>query len=284
MAKFNLLKGRKHTLNLDGRLLVLNSPIVMGIINLTPDSFFDGGTLESEKDLLDRVERQLSEGATILDVGAYSSRPGAKDISEKDELERLIPKLKAVLKAFPEVILSVDTFRSTVGRQALDQGALMINDISGGEIDPVLPKVAAEFRVPYVSMHMKGTPQNMQNDLEEVEIMPKLLKHFALKLKELHDLGLNDVIIDPGFGFGKTLDQNYEILSKFETLTNFGAPVLAGISRKSMISKVLETKPSQALNGTTALHMSLLERGATILRVHDVKEAVETVKLFEKLS
>ncbi|MFT4526562.1 MAG: dihydropteroate synthase [Granulosicoccus sp.] len=284
MAKFNLLKGRNHTLNLAGRLLVLNNPIVMGIINLTPDSFFDGGTLETEKDLLNRVEKQLTDGAIILDLGAYSSRPNAKDISEEEELARLIPNLKAVLSAFPDAITSVDTFRSNVGRQALDNGALLINDISGGELDSELPKVAAEFRVPYICMHMKGTPQNMQNNLEETEIMPDLLKHFSFKLKELNSLGLNDVIIDPGFGFGKTLDQNYEILSKFETLANFGAPVLAGISRKSMINRVLDTKPDQALNGTTALHMSLLDRGANILRVHDVKEAVETVKLFGKIT
>lgn len=284
MAKFNLLKGRNHTLNLAGRLLVLNSPIVMGIINLTPDSFHDGGTIATDRDLLDRVEKQLTDGATILDLGAYSSRPGAKHISEEKELERLIPKLEAVVKAFPEAVVSIDTFRSSVGRSALNSGALMINDISGGELDPELPKVGAEFRVPYICMHMKGIPQNMQNDLEEGEIMPKLLKRFSIKLKKLHNLGLNDVIIDPGFGFGKTLDQNYEILSKFETLTNFGSPVLAGISRKSMINKVLGTKPDQALNGTTALHMSLLERGASILRVHDVKEAHETIKLFEKLN
>ena len=283
MAKFNLLKGRNHTLNLAGRLLVLNNPIVMGIVNLTPDSFFDGGTLKTEKDLLIRVEKQLLDGAKILDLGAYSSRPGAKNISEEEELARLIPNLKAVLAAFPGAIVSIDTFRSGIGRQALDSGALLINDISGGELDPELPKVAAEFRVPYICMHMKGTPQTMQKDLEKTEIMPDLLKHFSFKLKELHDLGLNDVIIDPGFGFGKTLNQNFEIASKFETLTNFGTAVLAGISRKSMINKVLDTKPDQALNGTTALHMSLLERGANILRVHDVKEAVETVKLFEKI-
>lgn len=283
MAKFNLLKGRNHTLNLAGRLLVLNNPIVMGIINLTPDSFFDGGTLTTEKDLLSRVEKQLSDGVTILDLGAYSSRPGARDISAEEEVARLVPNLKAVLTAFPKAIVSVDTFRSTVGRQALEAGALLINDISGGELDPELPKVAAEFRVPYICMHMNGTPQNMQDDLQENEIMPNLLKHFSFKLDVMRNLGLNDVIIDPGFGFGKTLDQNYEILSKFETLINFGAPVLAGISRKSMINRVLESKPDQALNGTTALHMSLLERGASILRVHDVKEAVETVKLFEKI-
>jgi dihydropteroate synthase len=284
MVKFNILKGRNHTLNLAGKLLVLNNPIVMGIINLTPDSFFDGGTLKTEKDLLSRAEKQLTDGATILDLGAYSSRPGAQDISETEELERLIPNLTAILKAFPEAIISVDTFRPNVGRTALDNGALLINDISGGDLDSELPKIAAKFRVPYICMHMKGTPQNMQKDLEEIEIMPNLLKHFSFKLKELQGLGLNDVIIDPGFGFGKTLNQNYEILSKFETLTNLGALVLAGISRKSMINKVLDIKPNQALNGTTALHMSLLERGTNILRVHDVKEAVQTIKLFDKLN
>jgi dihydropteroate synthase len=284
MVKFNILKGRNHTLNLAGKLLVLNNPIVMGIINLTPDSFFDGGTLKTEKDLLSRAEKQLTDGATILDLGAYSSRPGAKDISETEELERLIPNLTAVLKAFPEAIISVDTFRPNVGRTALDNGALLINDISGGDLDSELPKIAAKFRVPYICMHMKGTPQNMQKNLEEIEIMPNLLKHFSFKLKELRGLGLNDVILDPGFGFGKTLNQNYEILSKFETLTNLSAIVLAGISRKSMINKVLDITANQALNGTTALHMSLLERGTNILRVHDVKEAMQTIKLFNKLN
>ncbi len=283
MAKFNLLKGSEHTLNLAGKLVVLNNPVAMGIINLTPDSFYDGGRSTTEKDLLSLVEKQLVDGATIVDLGAYSSRPGAIDISEEEELNRLIPNLKSVLMAFPEAIVSVDTFRSEVGRAALDNGALMINDISGGELDPELPKIAAHFHVPYISMHMIGTPQTMQNDLEEKEIMPDLLKHFSFKLKGLRELGLHDVIIDPGFGFGKTLDQNYEIVSKFESLLQFDAPVLAGISRKSMINKVLGTKPDQALNGTTALHMSLLERGAKILRVHDVREAMETIQLFEKL-
>ena len=284
MSKFNLLKGRNHTVNLAGQLLLLNSPIVMGIVNLTPDSFYDGGTLETEKDLLNLVDKHLSEGASILDLGAYSSRPGAEDIPESVELQRLIPNLKAVLRAFPKSIVSVDTFRSKVGRAALENGALMINDISGGELDSNLPKVTAEFRVPYVCMHMKDRPRNMQNNLKETVIMPQLLKHFSFKLKELRDLGQHDVIVDPGFGFGKTLDQNYEILSELETLTNLNAPILAGISRKSMINRVLDTKPKQALNGTTALHMSLLERGVNILRVHDVKEAVETIKLFNKLN
>ena len=279
MAKFSVLAGTDHTLNLAGRLLVLNEPIVMGIINVTPDSFYDGGTLKSDADLLSRVEQQLAEGATILDIGAYSSRPGAEDISEEEEIKRLVPAVRSVLDSFPDAIISVDTFRSIVAKAALDSGALMINDISGGELDPELSKVATEFGVPYVCMHMKGNPQNMQTNLNEEKIMPSLLKYFSFKMNALKALGLNDVILDPGFGFGKTVGQNYEIVAEFQTLSQFGMPVLAGISRKSMINKILGSKPSEALNGTTALHMSLLERGANILRVHDVKEALETIKL-----
>ena len=282
MAKFSVLGGTDHTLNLAGRVLVLNEPIVMGIINVTPDSFYDGGTLKSDVDLLNRVEQQLAEGATIIDVGAYSSRPGADDISEEEEMNRLVPAVHSILNSIPDAIISVDTFRSNVAKAALDSGALLVNDISGGELDPELPKVAADYRVPYVCMHMKGDPQTMQTNLNEEKIMPSLLKYFSFKMNALKMLGLKDVILDPGFGFGKTLEQNYEIVAEFQTLRQLGMPILAGISRKSMINKVLKSKPSEALNGTTALHMSLLERGANILRVHDVKEATEVIKLFKK--
>jgi dihydropteroate synthase len=277
-GKFSLL-ARKKTLNCRGRLLVINCPLVMGIINLTPDSFHDGGKFNNPTDALKRAEKLLIEGATILDLGAYSSRPNAEHISEQEEKERLLPILKAIRTEFPEAFISIDTFRSSIANVALDVGADMINDISGGNLDAQLPKIAVAHNVPYVCMHMLGTPQTMQHQAVDGQIMPEILRFFSYKIAALTADGLHDIILDPGFGFGKTLDQNYELARHLSELGVFNQPILVGVSRKSMINKVLDTVPETALNGTTALHARLLAFGADILRVHEVKEAVEAVKI-----
>ncbi len=269
-----------RTLNCRGRLLTFRKPLVMGVINLTPDSFHDGGKLGSTDAAVDHAGAMLADGAAILDLGAYSSRPGATDISPEEERDRLIPPLVAIRAAFPEAFISVDTFRSDVANAALACGADMINDISSGALDGELPRVAAAANVPYIAMHMRGTPQTMQQNLAEGSILAEMLGSFGKKIPELRQLGLKDVILDPGFGFGKTLAQNYELARNLEAFAVFGCPVVAGISRKSMVNKVIGSTPATALNGTTALHALLLRNGADILRVHDVKEAVETLKIF----
>ncbi len=258
-------------------------PIVMGIINLTPDSFHDGGDYNSTSQSVQRATHLLVEGAAILDIGAASSRPGAKEVTAEEELRRLTPSLCEIRKQFPDSIISVDTYRSEVAQQVLEIGADMINDISGGNLDSELPNICAELSAPYICMHMIGQPKNMQKDLKEGPITGDVLKFFDSKLTSFKEKGLNDVIIDPGFGFGKTVAQNFELARNLESFKMLEAPILVGVSRKSMINKTLETKPPEALNGTTALHMALLERGADILRVHDAKEAVETVKLYEAI-
>jgi dihydropteroate synthase len=269
-----------RTLNCRGRLLVWDRPLVMGIINLTPDSFHDGGTLGSTDAAVDRAGTMLEQGASILDIGAYSSRPGATDISPDEECERLLPPLEAIRSAFPEAFLSVDTFRSDVASAALECGAGIINDISGGMLDAELPRVAAKANAPYIAMNMRGTPQTMQQDLAEGSILGDMLRFFGEKIPGLRKQGLRDIIIDPGFGFGKTLAQNYELAGNLGAFKIFGCPILVGVSRKSMVNKVLGTGPATALNGTTALHALLLGNGADILRVHDVREAVEAVEVF----
>jgi len=247
----------------------------MGIINLTPDSFYDGGTLNSLSDLLKRAEKHLTEGATFLDLGAYSSRPGAENISANEELKRLLGPVNTVRKEFPGAFISIDTFRSEVALAALDSGADLINDISGGNFDPELPKVAAHNNAPYICMHMRGNPQNMQKNLTEEKVMPDLLKFFSFRIKELQNLGIKDVIIDPGFGFGKTLVQNYEIVDHLADLEIFRCPILIGVSHKSMIRTKYGESPENTLRGTIEVHRELLKNGAGILRVHDVNEAVE---------
>jgi dihydropteroate synthase len=269
-----------RTLNCRGRLLTFRKPLVMGVINLTPDSFHDGGKLGSTDAAVDHAGAMLADGAAILDLGAYSSRPGATDISPEEERDRLLPPLVAIRAAFPEAFISVDTFRSDVANAALECGADMINDISSGALDVELPRVAAAANVPYIAMHMRGTPQTMQQNLAEGSILAEMLGSFGRKIPELRQLGLKDVILDPGFGFGKTLAQNYELARNLEAFAVFGCPVVAGISRKSMVNKVIGSTPATALNGTTALHALLLRNGADILRVHDVREAVEAVKIF----
>ncbi|NAS32494.1 dihydropteroate synthase [Flavobacteriaceae bacterium R38] len=271
------------SINCKGKLIDLTSPKVMGILNITPDSFYDGGSYKNEKDILEKVEKMLLEEATFIDIGAYSSRPGADHVSLEDELQRILPVIELVLKHFPDTLISVDTFRNEVASQCIATGAALINDISAGTLDEKMMLTVAKLQIPYIMMHMQGTPQNMQKQPEYTDINKELLFYFSKKIAEARALGINDLIIDPGFGFGKTLEHNYEILKKLELFHNLELPLLIGLSRKSMIYKLLDTTPDNALNGTTSLHTIALSKGAHILRVHDVKEAVECVKLLNQL-
>lgn len=271
------------TIDCKGNLIDLSTPKVMGILNCTPDSFFDGGKYKSESDILHQVEKMLDEGATFIDIGAYSSKPGADFVSEEEELQRLLPIIDLVLKHFPETLLSVDTFRSNVAHNAIENGAVMINDISAGMLDEDMLETVAKLQVPYVMMHMKGNPQTMQSMTNYEDVVKEMMYYFSERINKARSFGLNDVIIDPGFGFAKTLEQNYEILQKLDYFNNLELPMLVGISRKSMIYKILENSPQEALNGTTVLNTIALQKGAKILRVHDVKEAMECVALVEML-
>ena len=274
---------KKTTISCGGKLLDLSNPVVMGIINVTPDSFYVGNRFSSTGRVVRRVAKMLDDGARIVDVGAYSSRPGAKDISAQEELKRLTPALAAIRKKFPDAILSVDTFRAEVARRAVaDFGVAMINDISGGELDPAMFETVAELNVPYILMHMKGNPLTMQNNPTYDNLEHELILYFSEKLKALKGLGVKDVILDPGFGFAKSLDHNFELLARLNDFRVFDLPILVGFSRKSMIYKLLNIRPEDALNGTTVLNTIALLKGASILRVHDVREAVETVRLLEK--
>ncbi|MBZ0327547.1 MAG: dihydropteroate synthase [Altibacter sp.] len=255
----------------------------MGIINVTPDSFYDGGKTRSEKAILMQAETMLAEGATFLDVGGYSSRPGAVAISEDEELQRVLPAIEAILQYFPNALISVDSFRSTVAKKAVEAGAVMVNDISGGTLDAKMLATVSELNVPYIVMHMRGTPQNMTQLTDYKDSSKELLFYFSEKVAEVRKLGLNDVIVDPGFGFAKTRSQNFELLNNLELFKMLEVPYLVGISRKSMIYKTLETSVENALNGTTVLHSVALLKGAAILRVHDVREAVECITLLENL-
>lgn len=268
------------TLNLSGRLLDLSEPKVMGILNVTPDSFYKESRTNTEKDVLAKAEKMLAEGATLLDIGGYSSRPGADDISEAVETQRVREAIKSICKEFPQAILSIDTFRSIVAEVAIDEGASMINDISGGSLDKKMFEVVARLRVPYVVMHMQGTPQTMSTLTKYNNIVKDVLDYFHQKVNALHMLGVKDILLDPGFGFAKTIEQNFVLLDHLSHFKLLGKPLLIGLSRKSMIWKTLSTSAEEAQNGTTALNMIALQKGAGIVRVHDVKEAVETVKLF----
>lgn len=267
------------TINCKGKLIDLSIPRVMGIINLTPDSFYDGGKNSDEKKILIRVEKMLNEGATFIDLGGYSSRPGADNISEKEEETRVLPALESILKHFPEALISVDTFRSALASKAINLGACMINDISAGNLDKNMFNTIAALQVPYVAMHMPGTPETMQKMTQYEDLITDLVYFFSKKINDLRELHINDVIIDVGFGFGKTLEQNYTLLRKLEVFHMLGVPILTGISRKSMVYKVIKTSAEQALNGTTAANTIALLKGSNILRVHDVKEAVETIQI-----
>ena len=255
----------------------------MGILNITPDSFYSGSRTTTEKEILEKVETMLTEGATFLDLGAYSSRPGADDIPVEEELKRMLPAIELVLKEFPEVILSIDTFRAQVAQKSIQAGAAMINDISAGKLDEKMLPVIAQFQVPYIMMHMKGTPQTMKDLNQYEDLTSEVLFYFSERIEEARKLGINDIIIDPGFGFAKNIQQNYELLDKLDLFKNLDLPVLAGISRKSMIWKKLDISASEALNGTTVLNTTALLKGANILRVHDVKEAMECIKLTGEL-
>lgn len=271
------------TINCLGKLISLDRPRVMGILNLTPDSFYDGGKYNSEPAILRRVEQMLEEGATFIDIGAYSSRPGAEHVSLEEERSRLLPVLESIVREFDDVNLSVDTFRSAIARESVEAGASMINDISGGSLDPDMFDTISRLQVPYVLMHMRGTPQNMQKQTEYENLVKDIIYYFSEKVYELRKLGVNDIILDPGYGFSKTLDQNYELLGRSELLNMLDLPVLTGISRKSMLYQVLKTGPEEALVGTVAAHSIALIKGSSILRVHDVKEAVQTIEILERI-
>lgn len=270
-------------INCKGQLIDLSIPKVMGILNVTPNSFFDGGKYKNEEEIISQVDKMLSEGATFIDIGAYSSKPSAEFVTESDEIERIVPVIELILKHFPHALLSIDTFRAKVAKASLESGAAIINDIAAGELDDKMFDVIAAYNVPYIMMHMRGNPQTMQSLTQYDDIVKEMLFYFSKKVKKARGLGINDLILDPGFGFAKTTDQNYEVLQKMELFNVLELPVLAGVSRKSMIYKTLGNSAQEALNGTTVLNTIALTKGAKILRVHDVKEAVECVTLFEKM-
>ena len=272
------------TINCKGQLIDLSTPKIMGILNVTPDSFFDGGNYNDDQSILKQVDKMLKEGATFIDVGAYSSRPGAKHISEVEELKRILPIVKLLTKNFSHIILSVDTFRSRVAEKCIQAGAAIINDISGGNADSNMFATAVKLQVPYIMMHMQATPQDMQDNPCYTDITKELLSDFAVKSAELKKLGLNDLIIDLGFGFGKTIEHNYKLLSDLHLFHQLNCAILTGISRKSMLYKPLEIDPQNALNATTFANTIAIQKGSQILRVHDVKEANEIIKLNALLS
>ena len=272
------------TINCKGQLIDLASPKVMGILNVTPNSFFDGGKYKTESVILSQVGKMLTDGATFIDVGAYSSKPSAEFVSEKEELNRIVPVVNLILEKFPDSLISIDTFRSEVAKVCLENGAAIINDISAGNLDDKMLETIAKYNVPYIMMHMRGTPQTMQTMTNYDNIVKEMLFYFSQRIAEARSLGINDLIIDPGFGFAKTLEQNYEVLQKLELFEMLELPLLVGFSRKSMIYKTLNSNAQEALTGTSVLNTIALTKGAKILRVHDVKEAMECVTLFNKLN
>ncbi|WP_321289880.1 dihydropteroate synthase [uncultured Sunxiuqinia sp.] len=275
---------RKHTINVNGQLIDLSNPVVMGILNVSPDSFFDGGKYVIEDAILQRAEQMLEEGVSIIDIGAVSSRPGADAISTKEELTRLLPAVTAIRKRFPEAPISIDTFRSWVALRVIDEcGDCIINDISGGDFDEHMFDTVGKLGMPFILMHMKGTPQTMQDDPQYDDIIKDISKYFSEKVRKLTKAGVKDVILDPGFGFGKTLENNYDLLNRLDSFKVFQLPVMVGMSRKSMIQKLLGVDAEQSLGGTITANTMALLGGADILRVHDVKDAVESVKIFTKL-
>jgi dihydropteroate synthase len=274
----------KNSINCSGKLISLAEPKVMGILNITPDSFFESSRIGSADNLLAQAEKMIVNGASFLDIGGQSTRPGATLISVEEELERVIPAISLLNNHFPEVILSIDTFYASVAMEAVAAGAKMVNDISAGDIDEEMFPLIGNLCVPYIMMHKKGMPINMQDNPVYADIVLEIVDYFAAKIEKLRALGVADIILDPGFGFGKTLENNYQLLQNLDRFKLFELPLLAGVSRKSMVQKVLNVSALESLNGTTALHMIALERGAKILRVHDVKEAVECVKLFQSLA
>jgi dihydropteroate synthase len=274
---------KKRLIRIKGNYWDFSIPRVMGILNLTPDSFYDGGKYLDSDSMMKQVERMIGEGADLIDVGSYSSKPGAEPVTAAEELRRLLPALELIRKKYPDIILSVDTSRAEVARKVIaDFTVDIINDISAGTADPQMADTIADLQVPYIMMHMKGTPQNMQKLTDYKDLVREVIAFLGSQTEFFKQKGVNDIIIDPGFGFSKTLDQNYQLLSHLDTFKMLEYPLLVGISRKSMIYKFLEITPDEALNGTIALHMLALERGANMLRVHDVKEAKQAVNLFIK--
>jgi dihydropteroate synthase len=282
MAKDTFL-NRKTTLNVNGRIVDLSSPSVMGILNLTDDSFYSNSRISSLELALQRAETIINEGGKFIDIGAYSSRPGAIDVTEQQEIDRIVPVVESIIKSYPDVLISIDTFRAKVARYAIEAGAHIINDIAAGNMDEAMFQTVADLKVPYIMMHMRGTPQTMQQHTDYNHLMLNMISYFSVKVNELKNLGVNDIILDPGFGFAKTLEQNYEVLKHMSDLDILELPVLAGLSRKSMIYKFLGSGPEQALNGTTSLNTIALLKGANILRVHDVKAALECIALVTKM-
>ncbi len=274
---------QKYTLQIKGRLISLEKPKIMGILNLTPDSFYVGSRVNTSEAILSKAREMIGAGADFLDLGGYSSRPNAVDISVQEEIDRVIPAIEVIRKEYPDIVLSIDTFRSKVAKEAILAGADMVNDISAGSLDEEMLELVASLKVPYIAMHMKGNPQTMQSLSHYSDILEEILYYFAEKVDLFRKLGIKDVIVDPGFGFAKTIEQNFFLLKNLGSFEVFGLPLLAGLSRKSMIYKTLQITAPEALNGTTALNMFALMQGANLLRVHDVKEAKETIKLFEQL-
>lgn len=272
------------TLQSKGRLLDLSQPIVMGILNATPDSFYTKGRDSQPEGILKQAGKMLNEGATILDLGGATTKPGATLIAPEEELKRIIPALEQLLKHFPDAWISIDTYNAQVAREAVDTGASIINDVSSGRFDNTMIETVASLKVPYIAMHMQGTPETMQQNPQYGDVITEVRSYLAEVSHQCTAAGIADVIIDPGFGFGKTVAHNFALLRRLDTFRMLGRPILTGLSRKSMICKTLNINPENALNGTTALHMAALERGANILRVHDVKEAMEVLNLYRHLS
>lgn len=270
-------------INCKGKLIDLSEPKVMGILNVTPDSFFDSGKNVQLENALKEVEKMLNEGANFIDVGGVSTRPGSAEVPEAEELQRVIPVIELILKEFPETIISIDTFRVKVAEESVLAGAAIVNDISAGNLDYELFKTVARLKVPYILMHMQGTPQTMQKNPQYENVVLEVNQFFSEKINQLKQLGINDIILDPGFGFGKTVEHNYDLMKNLDLIGFGDYPLLAGVSRKSMVTRLLDVKPSDALNGTSLLNFYALQKGAKILRVHDVKEAKEVIKIWEML-
>jgi dihydropteroate synthase len=277
------MKDTGKTLNVKGKNFDISSPIVMGILNVTPDSFYDGGAYKNPEKIIERAGQIINEGGAIIDLGGYSSRPGAADISDIEEIQRVIPAIQSIIRHFPDAIISIDTFRSNVAKRAIEEGASIINDISAGELDPNMFQTVKKLGVPYVLMHMKGNPKTMSSFAVYGNLMKEVEEYFVGKINRLLDIGVSDLILDPGFGFAKTPKHSFELLKNLDYFKKLKIPILAGLSRKSMIYKTLSIDVSDSLNGTTALNMAALINGADILRVHDVKEAFETVKLYKSV-
>ena len=286
LLSYRMKKTMKTPLyiNVNGRLMDLSEPQVMGILNVTPDSFYAGSRSETEKDIVQRLHQIIDEGASIIDIGGYSSRQNAEHISVEEEMSRLRNGLEIIRKHHPDAVVSVDTFRADIAKMCVEEyGVAIINDISAGQMDEEMFPTIAQLGIPYIIMHMKGTPQDMQMNPQYDHFLKEIFYYFSEKVQKLRDLGVKDIILDPGFGFGKTLEHNYELMNHLEEFSLFELPLLVGVSRKSMIYKLLGTTPEEALNGTTALHTIALLKGTSILRVHDVKEAVESIKIVQKM-